>query len=251
MVLGKRKKQTFLQENLRQLQPLTRFSPVNCRAFITCDLVLFREKKRKRENIPLRAKTQNIKDNWCSMRVWRGCGEPLKLEKDTNSDVYALERNWVMDQMEVFQKKKKKINLSLSFNENIMHSSWEFFFGLQFFSLLICYVLDVSEVSHDDVLAKEHNSPLIGTCYVFAWHHAHSVSLLSQCPYELDITLIGERNLRLRRYKRFVKLGHDLYLADSKSSYVVTALYTFRGNLSPSDWHLVILWKIRKKIRKL
>ena len=42
------------------------------------------------------------------MRVWRGCGEPLKLEKDTNSDVYALERNWVMDQMEVFQKKKKK-----------------------------------------------------------------------------------------------------------------------------------------------
>ena len=149
------------------------------------------------------------------------------------------------------KKKKKKINLSLSFNENIMHSSWEFFFGLQFFSLLICYVLDVSEVSHDDVLAKEHNSPLIGTCYVFAWHHAHSVSLLSQCPYELDITLIGERNLRLRRYKRFVKLGHDLYLADSKSSYVVTALYTFRGNLSPSDWHLVILWKIRKKIRKL
>ena len=70
------------------------------------------------------------------------------------------------------KKKKKKINLSLPFNENIMHSSWEFFFGLQFFSLLICYVLDVSEVSHDDVLAKEHNSPLIGTCYVFAWHHA-------------------------------------------------------------------------------
>lgn len=139
-----------------------------------------------------------------------------------------------MDEMEVFQK-EKKINLSLPFNENIMHSSWELFFGLQFFSLLICYVLDVSEVSHDDVLAKEHNSPLIGTCYVFAWHHACSVSLLSQCPYELDITLIGERNLRLRRYKGFVKLGHDLYLADSKSSYVVMALYTFRGNLSPSD----------------
>lgn len=97
-----------------------------------------------------------------------------------------------MDEMEVFQKIKIKNNLSLPFNENII---WKTILGIflwvAIFSLLICYVLDVSEVSHDDVLAKEHNSPLIGTCYVFAWHHACSVSLLSQCPYELDITLIG------------------------------------------------------------
>lgn len=109
MVLGKGKKQTFLRENLRQLQPLTRFSPVNCRAFIMCDLVLFREKKRERER-EYSSKSQDLKYKTQLMfhRVWIGRGEPLKLEKDTNSDIYALERNWVMDEMEVFQKIKIK-----------------------------------------------------------------------------------------------------------------------------------------------
>ena len=52
MVLGQGKEAKLSSVKSGAAAALTRFSPVNCKAFITCDLVLFR----KKASIPLRAK---------------------------------------------------------------------------------------------------------------------------------------------------------------------------------------------------
>lgn len=54
MVLGQGKEAKLSSVKSGTAAALTRFSPVNCKAFITRDLVLYYLEKK--ENIPLRAK---------------------------------------------------------------------------------------------------------------------------------------------------------------------------------------------------